>query len=59
VQRGIERGEVRDDLDLDLVVDLIVGPMIYRVLLGGIEGDALEPRALEVFDAVFAGLMAR
>jgi AcrR family transcriptional regulator len=59
VERGIARGEVRKDIDLDLAVDLIVGPMIYRVLLGGIEGDALEPRALAVFDAVFEGLRAR
>ena len=31
--RGIERGEIRDDLDLDTLVDAFVGPFIYRKLL--------------------------
>jgi len=59
VQRGIDRGEVRADVDPDLAVDLIAGPMIYRVLLGGIAADELEPRALAVFDTLFEGLRAR
>jgi AcrR family transcriptional regulator len=59
VKRGIARGEVRADIDSDLAVDLIVGPMIYRVLLGGIAADQLERRALAVFDTVLEGLRAR
>jgi AcrR family transcriptional regulator len=59
VERGVARGEVRADVDPDLAVDLIVGPMIYRLLLGGIESEALEPRALVVADTVFEGLRAR
>jgi AcrR family transcriptional regulator len=59
VERGIARGEVRADIDPDLAVDLIVGPMIYRTLLGGIQPHELEPRALAVFDTVFEGLRAR
>ena len=35
LSRGIERGEIRDDLDLDTMVDAFVGPFIYRKLLTG------------------------
>ncbi|MCB0968606.1 MAG: TetR/AcrR family transcriptional regulator [Ilumatobacter sp.] len=35
LQRGIERGEVRADLDFDTMVDAFVGPFIYRKLLTG------------------------
>ena len=59
IERGIARGEVRADIDPELVVDLIVGPMIYRQLLGGLASDEVEARALAIFDAVFEGLMAR
>lgn len=31
--RGIERGEIRGDLDLDTMVDAFVGPFVYRKLL--------------------------
>lgn len=34
LRRGVERGELRSDLDLSLMLDLIVGPIIYRVLFG-------------------------
>jgi AcrR family transcriptional regulator len=59
VERAIERGDVRADVDAELAVDLIAGPMIYRVLLGDIGSDELEPRAMQVFDTVFEGLRAR
>jgi AcrR family transcriptional regulator len=59
VERAVARGEVRADVDPDLAIDLIVGPMIYRTLLGGIAAEALEQRALAVFDTVFEGLRAR
>jgi AcrR family transcriptional regulator len=59
IERGIARGELRADLDPDLAVDLLAGPMIYRVLLGGIEPDELGPRAMAVLDTVYTGLRAR
>jgi AcrR family transcriptional regulator len=33
LRRAIERGELRDDLDLEQVIDLIAGPVIYRLLI--------------------------
>lgn len=35
LDRGIERGEIRDDVDRELVVDAFVGPFTYRRLLTG------------------------
>jgi AcrR family transcriptional regulator len=31
--RGIERGELRPDIDLDLVIDMIAGPVFNRVFM--------------------------
>jgi AcrR family transcriptional regulator len=34
LQRGIEQGELRDDIDLDVVVDALYGPLFHRMLTG-------------------------
>gem|GEM_PF-5742472 len=33
-RRGVERGEIRKEVDSELVLDLIYGPMIFRLLAG-------------------------
>jgi len=33
--RGVERGELCDDVDLDLVVEMLNAPLFYRYLLSG------------------------
>ncbi len=33
LQRGVDEGVVRPDVDLDYAVDLLVGPMVYRNLI--------------------------
>jgi AcrR family transcriptional regulator len=35
IQRGVERGDLRADLDIHRTLDMIVGAIIYRVLFGG------------------------
>jgi len=35
LQRGIERGELRPDLDVEIAVDLLFGPIYYRLLMSG------------------------
>jgi len=35
LRRGIERGELRPDLDLEVAVDLLLGPIYYRSLMSG------------------------
>ena len=41
LRRGVERGELRDDVDLDLVIDMVAGPTIYRLLM-----DAGDPAVI-------------
>lgn len=33
--RGIERGELRPDLDMEIAIDLLLGPIYYRLLVSG------------------------
>ncbi|MHC6594044.1 TetR/AcrR family transcriptional regulator [Arthrobacter sp. C152] len=35
VERGVERGELREGLDPELVTDLLLGPIYYRLFLSG------------------------
>jgi AcrR family transcriptional regulator len=58
LQRGIDEGELRDDLDLDLLHDLIVGPMLLRTVLH--ESAPLEEDLpARMVDAVLAGVRRR
>jgi AcrR family transcriptional regulator len=52
LDRGIERGELRPDIDHAFISDLLTGPLFYRVL---IRGEHLEPDAAErTVDVVLA-----
>lgn len=44
--KGMERGELRPDLDSELCIDLIFAPLFYRLL---ITGDTVEPAAIEAW----------
>ena len=59
LQRGIDRGELRADLDLELAVDIIIGPFIYEVLITGADMRKIGDMPVRVFDTVMAGLAAR
>jgi len=52
LQRGIERGELRRDLDLGIAVDLLLGPIYYRLLISG------EPLSSAFIDRLVAAVMA-
>lgn len=56
LERGIERGEVRSDLDLELVVDLLAGPVYYRRVISG--GAITEAVGRSLVDTVFRGIAA-
>lgn len=54
IRRGIERGELRDDIDLEVAIDLLHGTLVYRFLL--FEGaktisDSYVVRLLETVEA--------
>jgi hypothetical protein len=35
LRRGMDRGELREDLDLEFAVDVVHGTVVYRLLLSG------------------------
>ncbi|MDX2558524.1 TetR/AcrR family transcriptional regulator [Streptomyces sp. TX20-6-3] len=58
VRRGIEQGEIRDDLDIEFVNDLLTGPLLLRTVIR--PGASLEPGLAErVVDTVMEGLRPR
>ena len=58
LRRGIERGELRADIDVDLISDMLIGPLIARVLLSGGDPHALDGLPMRVYDALAAGIAA-
>ena len=54
LELGIERGELREDLDLEVAVDVLYGPIYYRMLVGHAPLD--DDFADALADHVFAGL---
>jgi AcrR family transcriptional regulator len=52
LQRGIERSELRRDLDLEIAVDLLLGPLYYRLLMSG------EPLTSAFVDRLVRAVMA-
>jgi AcrR family transcriptional regulator len=54
LELGIERGELRDDIDPKVAVDVLYGPIYYRMLVGHapLDGDFADALA----DHAFAGL---
>jgi AcrR family transcriptional regulator len=57
LELGIERGELREDIDQEVAVDVLYGPIYYRMLVGHAPLD--EDFADALADHVFAGLRAR
>ncbi len=56
LQRGIDRGELRPDLDLDLAIDALCGPIWYRLLLRHTPLD--REFAIALIDQLMAGITA-
>ena len=50
--RGIDRGELRSDLDVEIAVDLLLGPIYYRFLMSG------EPLTAAFVDRLVRAVMA-
>ena len=58
VERAKARGELRADLDPDLAVDVMVGPIIYRLIIGGGDPAKLGDPG-ELLGALFEGFSPR
>jgi AcrR family transcriptional regulator len=53
-RRGVERGEICNEVDSEIVLDLIYGPMIFRLLAG--HGSLSERESEAMVEAVFGGI---
>ena len=55
-QRGVARGEFRDDVDADVAMDMIFAPIVYRLLAG--HAPLSRSLAEGLVDAALGGLAA-
>jgi len=53
-QRGVERGEIRKEIDSEVVLDLVYGPMVFRLLVG--HGELNDDESDAMISAIFGGL---
>lgn len=54
VQRGVDSGEFRSDLDVEVAIDALYGPIYHRLLVGHLP---LEPRFIDTLaNYVMAGI---
>ena len=54
LERGVQRGELKPDLNLELCIDLIYGPLFYRLL---VTGENVDDAFIEVLiHYAFAGI---
>jgi hypothetical protein len=53
-RRGVDRGEIRKEIDAEIVLDLVYGPMIFRLLAG--HGPLNDHESDAMIEAIFGGL---
>jgi AcrR family transcriptional regulator len=59
IQRGVERGELRPDVDVELLTDLLIGVTVYRSMMAAKRPTRIGRKELErVIDMVFEGVAA-
>jgi len=57
LERGVQRGELAENLDIELSIDLIYGPLFYRLL---ITGEKLDKSVIEsLINYAFAGIKSK
>ncbi|HWR45154.1 TetR/AcrR family transcriptional regulator [Sporomusa sp.] len=57
LERGVQRGELKKDVDLELCIDLIYGPLFYRLL---VTGETLDEAFIEtLINYAFEGIKLR
>lgn len=52
ITRGVQRGDIRAEVDHELLPELLIGPVYYRLLFGGELDEAFAER---IVDAVLGG----
>ncbi|WP_378953743.1 TetR/AcrR family transcriptional regulator [Pelosinus sp. sgz500959] len=57
LERGVQRGELKKDLDIELSMDLIYGPLFYRLL---VTGETLDESVItNLIKYAFEGIKAK
>jgi AcrR family transcriptional regulator len=56
IERGVARGDLRQDVDVDVATELLVGPVYFRLMFGGELDEAFANR---IVDSVMRGYAAR
>jgi AcrR family transcriptional regulator len=56
LRRGVERGELRDDVDVELVTDILLGPIISTLITSGSEPEDLASLPVRVYDVLADGI---
>lgn len=54
IEKGIERGEVRSDVDIETVIDALYSPLFYRLLVK--HAPLTEKLVDEIVDIVMSGI---
>lgn len=57
LERGVQRGKLKKDLDIELCIDLIYGPLFYRLLVTGEKIDEVFIKTLIHY--AFEGIQAK
>ncbi|MEW6343332.1 MAG: TetR/AcrR family transcriptional regulator [Paraburkholderia sp.] len=57
--KGIERGELRADVDVDVMLDALFGPIYYRLLIPHHRRPVSDAYINALVESVFAGLAAK
>jgi hypothetical protein len=56
-ERGVARGELRADADLDAAIDILIGPALYRLMMG--HAPLTDEAADALVNAALRGLAGR
>lgn len=58
LRRGVERGEIRPDVDVELAMDVILGLLSYRSMVSARHAGISEPSLRKLIDVVLYGIAA-
>jgi AcrR family transcriptional regulator len=56
LRRGVERGEIRPDIDVELAMDVILGLVSYRSMVSARHAGISEPSLRKLIDVVLYGI---
>ena len=59
IDRGIARGELREDLDPEALVDLLSAPYLYRLLIDGGDVEQAFAKVPAYLDLLLRGMLPR